>query len=241
MLRDGRRVVAVIPAYNEESRVAKALIGMPDVVDVPLVVDDGSTDRTADVAREHGATVVSLPEHHNLDTALRTGFEHALKHGFDIVVVMAGNGKDDPRQIPRLLKPIEEQDADYVQGSRYLSGGEHGAMPFHRAVATRLYPWLIRITTGFPATDGTNGFRAYKTGVLEDPNIDLYQPWLGRTGMEFYLSLKVIKLGYRIIEVPVSKIYPPTKHYGSYTKVKPFKDWWNILKPIVYLTLRLKK
>ena len=241
MLIDGRRVIVVIPAYNEESRISKALIGMPAVVDLPLVVDDGSIDLTAEVAREYGATVISLSEHKNIDTALRTGFEVALRDGYDIIVVMAGNGKDDPREIPRLLKPIEEDDYDFVQGSRYLPGGQHANMPLHRILGTRLYPWLVRLSTGFPATDGTNGFRAFKASILCDPDIDIYQPWLGRTGMEFYLAIKVIQLGYRVVEVPVSKIYPNTNRYHSYTKVKPITDWWNILKPWFYLTLRLKK
>jgi dolichol-phosphate mannosyltransferase len=241
MLTDGRRVIVVIPAYNEESRISRALVGMPAVVDLPLVVDDGSTDCTAEVAREHGATVISLPEHTNIDTALRTGFEVALHDGYDIVVVMAGNGKDNPREIPHLLKPIEKDNHDFVQGSRYLKGGRYANMPFHRILGTRIYPWLVRLSTGFPATDGTNGFRAFKSSILRDPRIDIYQPWLGRTGMEFYLALKVILLEYQAVEVPVSKIYPNTNRYHSYTKVKRVTDWWNILKPWFYLTLRLTK
>lgn len=241
MLKDGRKVISIAPAYNEETRVAKALTGMPPVVDCALVVDDGSTDRTAEVARAHGATVISLPQHTNLDNALRTGFKYALDNRFDIIVVMAGNGKDTPTEIPRLLAPLEEGRADYVQGSRYLPGGNPGIMPRHRAFATRLYPWLLRLYPGFPATDGTNGFRAYKADILRDPRIGIYQPWLCRTSVEFYLSIKVMLLGYRVVEVPVSKIYPQTTDYKNYTKVKPFSDWWNILKPWVYLTLRIKE
>lgn len=241
MLADGRKVMAILPAYNEENRIGLALEGMPSAVDLPVVVDDGSSDHTADVARKYGAYVISLPTHMDLDTAIRTGFEYAQKNGFDIIVVMAGNGKDDPSQIPRLLAPIENKGYDYVQGSRYMQGGEHGRMPFHRALATRLYPWLLRIFPGFKATDGTNGFRAYKTSILSDARIDVCQSWLCRTSLEFYLSIRVIQLGYRVIEVPVKKIYPETTDYTQYTKVKPLSDWWNILKPWVYLLLRIKK
>lgn len=240
MLADGRKVVVVVPAYNEEERVAKALVGIPELVDLTLVVDDGSTDRTAEVAARHGARVVSLPRHGGLDAALRAGFDVGRREGYGIVVVMAGNGKDDPREISRLLEPLTGQGADFVQGSRYLSGGQYGEMPFHRVVGTRLYPQLVRLTTGFPATDATNGFRAFGARILEDPRIRLSQSWLGPVGMEFYLALKAIRLGYKVVEVPVSKIYPPTRSYHAYTKVKPFRDWWNILKPLVYLTLRLK-
>jgi dolichol-phosphate mannosyltransferase len=240
MLTDGRRVIVVIPAYNEESRVSRAVIGMPSVVDLALVVDDGSTDRTAEIAREHGATVISLPGHTNIDAALRAGFDVALRDGYDIVVIMAGNGKDDPREIPRLLKPIEEDGIEFVQGSRYLPGGRHANMPFHRTFGTRLYPRLLHLATGFPATDGTNGFRAFKTSLLRDPRIDFRQPWLDPYGTELYLVIKAIRLGYRMTEVPVSKIYPNTKKYDSYTKIRPMTDWWNILRPLVFLTLKLR-
>ena len=241
MLKDGQRVISIAPAYNEAERIRGALIGMPGVVDCALVVDDGSEDGTAEVARRQGATVISLPQHADLDTALRTGFEYALRNAFDVVVVMAGNGKDDPREIPLLLQPIEERGADYVQGSRYLPGGKAGVMPTHRALATRLYPWLLRLYPGFKATDGTNGFRAYKTSILKDSRIDIYQSWLCRTSVEFYLSIKVMTLGYQVVEVPVSKTYPKTTTYAKYTKVRPISDWWNILKPWIYLSLRLKK
>lgn len=241
MLKDGRRVISIAPAYNEEERIQGALIGMPAVVDCPLVVDDGSTDATAEVAKRYGATVISHPRHTDLDTALRTGFDYALRNGFDIIVVMAGNGKDTPTEIPLLLKPLEDGTADYVQGSRYLKGGNAGDMPRHRAFATRLYPRLLRIYPGFKATDGTNGFRAYKADILRDQRINITQPWLCRTSVEFYLSIKVMTLGYKVVEIPVSKIYPQTKNYRKYTKVKPFTDWWNILKPWVYLSLRLKR
>jgi dolichol-phosphate mannosyltransferase len=241
MLADGRRVIVVIPAYNEESRVSRAVIGMPPVVDLALVVDDGSTDRTVEIARAHGASVISLPGHINIDAALRAGFAVALRDGYDIIVIMAGNGKDDPREIPRLLKPIEEDGVEFVQGSRYLPGGKHANMPLHRTFGTRLYPRLLRLATGFPATDGTNGFRAFEASLLRDPRIDIRQPWLDPYGTELYLVIKAIQLGYRMTEVPVSKIYPNTKKYDSYTKIRPIRDWWNILRPLVYLTLKLRR
>lgn len=240
MLKDKRKVIVIIPAYNEEKNIEKALSDMPKIVDVTLVIDDGSTDKTAQIAKKNKANFISLKKHKNLDTALRTGFAYALKNGFDIITIMAGNGKDDPRQIVKLLRPIEVEDYDFVQGSRYLRGGKYANHPLHRLAGTRLYPSLLRIFTGFPATDGTNGFRAFKAKLLRDKRINLYQKWLGRTGMEFYLALKVIKLGYRLKEVPVSKIYPLTKKGENYTKVIPIIDWWNILKPLIYLTLGIK-
>ena len=87
-------------------------------------------------------------------------------------------------------------------------------------------------------TESTNGFRAFRTALLRDPRIDWRQEWLDRYELEPYLLLKAIRLGYRHGEVPVTKIYPD--HQLGYTKMRPFVDWWSILRPIVYLGLGLK-
>jgi dolichol-phosphate mannosyltransferase len=103
----GRTVIVIAPAYNEERKIGEVVRRMPrDVVDKVLVVDDGSADRTAAVAREHGAAVVSLGRVNGVGAAIRTGFDVARREGFDIAVVIAGNNKDSPEEIPRLLEPI---------------------------------------------------------------------------------------------------------------------------------------
>jgi dolichol-phosphate mannosyltransferase len=88
-------------------------------------------------------------------------------------------------------------------------------------------------------TESTNGFRAFKTDVLRDPRIDWRQAWLDRYELEPYLMLKAIRLGYRHVEVPVTKIYP--RHELGYTKMRPVIDWWSILRPVIYLGLGLKR
>jgi len=87
-------------------------------------------------------------------------------------------------------------------------------------------------------TESTNGFRAFRTALLRDPRIDWRQPWLDRYELEPYLLLKTIRLGYRHTEVPVTKIYPPREI--GYTKMRPFVDWWSIIRPIVYVGLGLR-
>lgn len=236
-----RKILLLAPAYNEEVKIREVVRRAPrNVVDKVLVVDDGSADRTADVSRKAGADVLSLGRVMGVGYAIRSGFEIAKQEGFDIVVVIAGNNKDSPEEITRLLDPICDENYDFVMGSRYLRGGVYGGdMPFYRILATRLHPFLVGIVCRKAITESTNGYRAMKVSVLSDQRIDLYQSWLNHYELEVYLLLKLLKLRYRTTEVSVSKIYPPRK-LGR-TKMRPFVDWWKMLRPILLLALHLKK
>jgi len=203
-------------------------------------VDDGSTDRSAEVAREEGARVHAMGRVAGVGAAIRAGYAIAVEGGFDVAVVMAGNNKDSPEEIPALLDPIVEGRADFVQGSRFLkAGADFGPMPFYRRLATRLHPLLFSLVAGRRVTESTNGFRAVRRTVLEDERIDLDQAWLDESELEPYLYIKTIRLGYRTAEVPVTKIYPP-KSLGQ-TKMKPVTGWWSMLRPLVYLGLGIRK
>jgi dolichol-phosphate mannosyltransferase len=205
-----------------------------------MVVDDGSTDGSQDVARDLGATVIELGATLGVGAAIRTGYAYAVESGFDVAVVMAGNNKDAPEEIPQLLDPIVEERADLVQGSRWLaSTNDFGDMPLYRRMATRLHPFLFRIISKAQLTDTTNGFRAVRTSVLRDPSLDLDQEWLDEYELEVYLLYKAAKLGYRVTEVGVTKRYPP-KELGQ-TKMKPIVGWWSILRPLLLLGLGIKK
>src|SRR4051812_7027298 len=93
----GKKLIAIAPAWNEEQKIGQVVARTPrDVVDCMLVVDDGSTDRTAEVARQGGAEVLSLGKVVGVGTALRTGLNYAREHGYDVAVIMAGNNKDNP-------------------------------------------------------------------------------------------------------------------------------------------------
>ncbi len=237
----GLRVIAVAPVLDEEVKIGEVVRRTPrDVVDDLLVIDDGSTDRSAEVAREGGARVISMGRVAGVGAALRVGYAEAVRGGYDVAVVMAGNNKDSPEEIPRLLDPIAEGRADFVQGSRFLEPGAHfGEMPFYRRIATRIHPLLFSLVTGRRVTESTNGFRAVHRRVLEDERFDLDASWLDEYALEPYLYIRAIQLGYRTVEAPVSKVYPP-KRIGQ-TKMKPIVGWWSILKPLVRVGLRLEK
>jgi len=228
-------VIAIAPAYDEERRIGEVVRRVPrDVVDEVLVVDDGSHDTTPDVARDAGATVVSLGRTIGVGAALRMGYAYAVDHGYDIAVVMAGNNKDAPEEIPLLLDPLAAGSADFVQGSRFLKKDpSFGSMPMYRRLATRIHPLLFSLAAGKRVSESTNGFRALRTTILKDDRIDLTDPRLDGYELEPYLYLRVLGLGYRTTEVPVTKTYAP-RNLGKQTKMRPVTDWWAILRPLVW-------
>lgn len=236
-----RKVIAIVPALNEETKI-ELVVQRTDraLVDKLLVVDDGSTDATADVARSKGAEVLSLGRVMGVGAAIRAGLQVAQREDFDVAVITAGNNKDDPSEIPRLLDPICDDQADFVIGSRYLAGGRTGGdMPAYRKLATRFHPWLMSRFVGKRITESTNGFRAFSLSLLRDPRINLHQRWLDAYALEVYLLFKVLKLGYRHTEVPCTKLYPPRK-IGN-TKMRPIIGWWNILRPVYLLGWGIKR
>jgi dolichol-phosphate mannosyltransferase len=227
-----RKILLIAPAFNEAGKIGEVVRRTPrEIVGAMLVVDDGSTDDTAAEARREGAEVLSLDHVCGVGCAIRRGFAEARRRGFDIAVVIAGNNKDAPEEITRLLDPICDAGADFVIGSRFLAGGRYGGdMPLYRKAATRLHPLLMSLFCGRRVTESSNGYRAMRVAVLDDPRIDLDQRWLDGYQLEVYLMMKLLKLGYRTAEVPVSKIYPP-KTAGN-TKMRPLVDWWHMLAPI---------
>ncbi|MBI5415334.1 MAG: glycosyltransferase family 2 protein [Candidatus Omnitrophica bacterium] len=208
-----------------------------------LVVDDASTDGTTGMIRGFAAQGVQTIRHERrsgVGAAIRTAIKHAVAAGYEVLVIMAGNDKDNPCEIPRLVEPILKEGCDFVQGSRYLGrNGAGGDMPFYRKAATRLHPVLMSLATGKMLTDTTNGFRAFRLSIFENQSVNIDQNWLDHYELEPYLLFKAVTLGYKFREVPVTKIYPPQKL--GYTKMRPVVGWWSILKPVVYLGLRIKR
>lgn len=229
------KVLAVLPCVDEARRLGAVVRAMPPVVTQTLVVDDGSQDDTAEQAALAGARVLRFEHNRGVGAALRAGFELALREGFEVVVVLAGNGKDDPREIPTLLRPIEASLADFVQGSRWLKRHPAlGDMPRYRRFATRLHPLMFSWATGEVFTDSTNGFRAIHRRVLEA--VPLNETWLDGYQLEPWLFAKAVAMGFDVVEVPVRKVYPSAEN-GAVTKMRPVHGWWQMLQPVLRTAL----
>ena len=237
------RRLAIIPVFREIGKIGTVIERFsPESVDeVCLVVDDPDETILEEIEDSRKrtlmpVTIIENPTRNGIGFAIKEGYRYALSHGFDLIVVMAGNGKDDPREIPRLTQPILQNGYDYVQGSRFLPGGKGERTPFLRRIFTRLFPFAWTFLTGVRCTEVTNGFRAYRTLILQDPEIKIWQDWLNGYELEYYLHYKVLTLGYKFTERPVSKIYSHAKR-ESYSHISPLKDWQQIVGPIVLLRL----
>jgi dolichol-phosphate mannosyltransferase len=239
-LFDGKRIICIAPCFNELHKIDAVVsrVRAAAVVDEMLIVDDGSTDGSPETARALGATILPLGSTRGVGVAIRRGIEYAVAQGFDIIVIIAGNNKDEPQDIARLVAPITREGYDFVQGSRFMPGGYYGEMPIYRRVATKIHPLLFSLVAGKRVSESTNGFRAFTTVLFQDKRINLWQDWLDEYELEPYLYYKVIKLGYKTTEVPVTKIYPPRKL--GYTKMQPITGWWSILRPLVLLGLGIR-
>lgn len=237
------RVLTCVFAYNEGIKLHRTLERFPHregrAYDV-MVVDDGSTDGSIEEIDQSQFGIMRMGRLVGLGAAIRMAIEYARTRDYDVLVIMAGNDKDRPEQIERLLRPIREQGYLLVCGSRYLPGGDYGGVPLYRLVATRfVHPWLFSFAVGKWLTDTSNGFRAIHLSLFDDPAINIGQRWLNEYEMERYIQYKAIRRGYCYAEVPVTKIYPPKKL--GITKMKPITGWWSMVRPMVFLMLGLRK
>jgi len=234
------RILVEVNVYNEGLKIRQTLSKFPP--DAPydvVVVDDGSTDDSPEYIKEFKYPVIRHEVNLGVGKAIKDAIEYGQKNDYEILVVMAGNGKMQPCDIPKLLEPILTEDYDYVQGSRYLTEGRKDNLPLFRDIMIRIFTWLVSITTRFKGTDVTCGFRAYKLRIFDDPRVNIRQHWLDRYEVEYYIHYKVLTLKYRVREVPVGMIYPKEKR--NYSKIKPFSGWWSMVKPWIFLPLKIKE
>ena len=189
------RIALIVPALNEAAAIGEVLRAVPaGSVDAVVVVDNGSTDGTGDVARAHGARVVRA-ERRGYGSACLAGL-HAAS-GFDIVAYLDGDRSDDPRDLPRVLAPIVADRADLVLGSRLGGGIQPGALPAHQRAGNRVATMLLRLLYGLRLQD-LGSFRAIRRERLLA--LGMAHP---TSGWPVEMVVKAARRGYRIAEVPI--------------------------------------
>jgi glycosyltransferase involved in cell wall biosynthesis len=193
------KVLVVIPAYNEEACIADVIDDVRGHGFTCLVVDDGSTDSTASLARRHGARVVELPINLGVGGALRTGFRYAVDHNYQCVVQVDADGQHVSEHIAELLHAATTGSYDMVIGSRFARAGDH-PMSRVRRWCIRLLSFVIARSGKVRLTDPTSGFRVIRSPLLDAYASDFPAHYLGDT---FEAVLVAARRGYRISEIPV--------------------------------------
>jgi glycosyltransferase involved in cell wall biosynthesis len=197
---NGRRVLIVIPAWNEEACIAdvvREVRGELPGVGV-LVVDDGSTDHTAAIAAEAGATVARLPYNLGVGGAMRLGYRYGREHGYDVVVKVDADGQHDPRYVPKLIDALDE--ADFVIGARFAGEGDYtvkGPRKWAMMMLSTVLSWFGRTRL----TDTTSGFVAANRRTVE-----LLAHWypVEYLGDTIEVLVRLMRNGYKVRQVPVT-------------------------------------
>jgi glycosyltransferase involved in cell wall biosynthesis len=193
------RRLAVVPALNEAGSVEAVIreIRAQDPDFEVLVVDDGSTDATSDVAAAAGAHVITLPFNVGIGGAVQTGYQYALEHGFEIAIQVDGDGQHDPSEIGRVLEPILDGRADLVVGTRFVTGGGYRGTRLRR-VGIRIFAAVVSLMVGQRVSDTTSGFRAINRKALR-----LFAAEYPHDYPEVESIVLLSRHGLRMLEVPV--------------------------------------
>jgi hypothetical protein len=194
------RRVAIVPAFNEQESVARVIDELRafDADLEVVVVDDGSTDRTAESARSRGAHVVRLPFNLGIGGAVQTGFRYAWEHGFDVAVRVDGDGQHDPRELGAVLEPVLADEVDVAVGSRFIGPAGYRSSRSRR-IGIRLLAWCVSALTRQKITDPTSGFQA-----ANRLGIRLFAADYPHDYPEAEATVMVFKHRLRLKEVPVA-------------------------------------
>jgi glycosyltransferase involved in cell wall biosynthesis len=161
-------VLVIIPAYNEEdslSHVIDSVRASAPFADI-VVVNDGSVDATASIARAKGVMLLNLPYNLGIGGAVQTGYKFAKEQGYDVAIQVDGDGQHPAEEIPKLLRRLQSGQADMVIGSRFVSARSDYRVPFARLVGIKILAGVISFLSRQPVTDPTSGFRAANRDVI---------------------------------------------------------------------------
>ena len=228
-----------IPVINEGEKLKKQLSRMQPYAKLAgiIILDKGSTDSSTNpkfLKSQHVRTLLTLDDEGRQGTQLRMGVSYALKQNYQGIIQIDGNNKDGVEQIPEFIKALDEG-YDYVQGSRFISGGKAINTPLGRWIGVRLIASpLISIAAWYLYTDVTNGFRGYSRKYLTHPKVKPFRNEFVRYEFNLYLTERANQIGLKTKEIPVTRAYPK----GMVpTKISPIKGNLDFLRTIIKVSL----
>lgn len=200
------KLLVLVPAYNEEKFIGRVIESIPKQIQgvketETLVIDDGSTDGTSKIAEDKGAMVVRNHLNLGLGASFDRGLQYAIEHGFDILVTIDADMQFDAKDIPRIIKPILEDSADFVTGSRFIDKSFHPSMPLFKFLGNKFMAGFISRLSRQKFYDVTCGFRAYSKQAMFSLNIQGEFNF----SQEAFLSLLLKRM--RAVEIPVQVVY----------------------------------
>jgi glycosyltransferase involved in cell wall biosynthesis len=208
-------ICIVVPAFDEEEGLRRLLPRIPARIHghgvAVLVVSDGSSDRTAAVAAEGGAALVSFPVNRGKGAALRAGIARAQRWGFDALVTMDADGQHDPGDLERLVAPVLSGRYDLTTGTRYLEDPGRGATPLNRYLVRRSLIGVLRRRLGWAPTDPLCGYRCFSPAAVSRIRLhgDRYET-------ELETVIQAAEAGLGVKEVPIARVYGPgTSRMGA--------------------------
>jgi glycosyltransferase involved in cell wall biosynthesis len=218
------KIIAAIPAYNEEKYIGEVVRRARKYVHQVVVIDDGSTDRTAAVAEAAGAKVVRHELNKNYGGAIKSCFAVARKMKADILVTFDGDGQHKPEDIPVVIKPILEGKYDLVIGSRFLN--DNNKIPRYRRFGIDVITWLYNVGAKYKVTDAQSGFRAYSKKAI----MALQSLKDDQMAISVETLIKARKHQLSISEVPITCIY-----HGEGSTLNPIKHGLSVaLATVIY-------
>ena len=230
------RYATIIPVLNEGERIRTQLQRMREfstMADV-IIVDGGSTDGALapEFLRDHEVrTLIHKLGSGRLSAQLRLGLAYALAEGYEGVILIDGNNKDNPAAIPDFIRMLDAG-YDHVQGSRFRPGGKAIHNPAMRLWGIRLvHAPLISLAAGVRYTDTTNGFRGYSRRLLADPRVRPLRHIFSAYELHYYLAIRAARVGLKVIEIPVEREYPAEGPMPS--KIKGVRGNAKIMRTLI--------
>ena len=194
------KIAIGIPAFNEEKNIASIILKLQKITENIIVCDDGSQDMTSEIAKKCGVELIKQEKNLGYGAAIKSIFLKAREMNIDALVTFDADGQHRIEDIKKVLKPIEEEIADIVIGSRFLNNSEN--IPKYRKFGIKTITGLTNVMTGSNISDSQSGFRAYSQKVLQE-----IFPTESGMGISTEILIKAVKLKFRILEIPIVVLY----------------------------------